>query len=190
MLVGVQDVQQIGRRIDARPAGEVVLDKEPHIERLRFDVEGLRAEGAGQIEQFLVVRAGREDAFAFRQLGDDGLVGPLPFDADHLDAEVILRMHLEGESFGIEDDLLSGQVFARERRGLVIARRDRDRERFQSPEPEFILPLEDHLARGVDLRRCAGHIRGEDRRGLTVNRGTRQITIRGDGERRHAAIHQ
>ena len=48
------------------------------------------------------------------QLGDSGFVCPLPFDPDHLDTKIILRTNLKGECFGVDDHLLSGQVFARE----------------------------------------------------------------------------
>ena len=87
---------------------------------------------------------------------DDRAIDPLPVHADVLDAEIVLGPDLEAQELGVEHDLLAGQIFAGERRGLVFAAGDRERERFFARQAELVLPAELDLPRALDLGRLAG----------------------------------
>ena len=53
VLLGVEHVEDVGRRIDPRPAGKIIFDEQPHLHRLRLDAERLGGERAGQFEHSL-----------------------------------------------------------------------------------------------------------------------------------------
>ena len=62
---------------------------------------------------------------------------------------------LKLKQLGVEHDLLAGQVFAGQRRRLVFAAGDRQRERLLAGQAELVLPAELELARALDQRRRA-----------------------------------
>ena len=52
---------------------------------------------------------------------NDRALDSAPFEADPLDAEIVLGLDLEAERLGIEHDLLPGHVFAGQGRRLIVA---------------------------------------------------------------------
>src|SRR5207248_11240614 len=102
VLLGAEDVEQVRGGINSLAAGKIIDGEEADGERLRLDAKLLSAEGAGELEVFLLAAAGGEKPLAGDFFGDDGgVAGGLPFDADGLDAEIVLGADLEGAGFAI-----------------------------------------------------------------------------------------
>ncbi len=91
VLLGIQDVERVTRRIGPRTAGEIIFGKEPEADGLRLDAQRLRRERAGDFHRLFIVATGGEDALAVCRRRIDRALDPLPLDADLLDAEVVGR---------------------------------------------------------------------------------------------------
>ena len=180
VLLGAQHIEQIRGRVDPPAAGEVIFREDPDIHRLRLDAQRLRRECAGDLERFLVIAPSRQDALAFCRCLDDGTLHSLPFHADPLDAEIVLSLDLELQSFRIEHDLLAGQVFTGHRGGLIVAAVDRQQEGRCARQAELILPAELHGSCSIDPGRLAGDLGSLRPPLLTVHFRCLQVAA-GDG---------
>ena len=112
VLLGVEDVERVGRRINPLAAGEIVLGEEPHADRLRLDPQRLRRERSASSSDSLSLPPAARMLFALGESRRRRLLDALPVDADLLDAEIVLGPDLETEHLGIEDDLLPRQILA------------------------------------------------------------------------------
>src|SRR5262245_8366675 len=155
MLFGIEHVESVDRRVDSRSTWEIVLGEDSQLDRLGLDPQRLGRERAADLQRLLVIAAGRENALAPGWRLDDRVFNSLPFHANALDPEVILRLDLEIEHLGIKNDFLPRQSLACERRGLIFPAVDREHERGLALQPEAVSPSKLERSHTVNLRERA-----------------------------------
>ncbi len=61
VLLRTEDVEGVGRRVNALTVGKIIFRENAELDRLRFDAERFGAEGAGKFQRRLIVAAGAEE---------------------------------------------------------------------------------------------------------------------------------
>ncbi len=190
VLLRIENVEDIRRRIDARPPGEIILGKDLRPDYLRLDIERLGGKRPRDLEVLFVVSAARQNAFAFGRSRHGRLDDAGPFEPHAFDAEIVLGADLERERFGIEHDFQPREPFAGERRRLVLAPRDRQGERLLPRQAETVLPAEFDLGISLHADRRAGRRVARRRVVFSVNREMGQLAARRRHEPHMASIHR
>ena len=95
VLLGVEDVEDVGGGVDSLSIREIIGGEQPQLDRLRLDAERLGGEGALHVERGFFMAADGEHRFAFGWLLDHVAGDASPAHADVFHAEVVVGSHVE-----------------------------------------------------------------------------------------------
>ena len=170
----VEDLKLESGGVSAFAARQVIFSPSTDFDQLRRHAIAHGGEGGLGVERLFLRFTSRGDLVALGRF----VVHAAPFEADALNAEIILRIDFEGHHFGVENDLLRRFATCSEPRRLVLDRVKSQHERLARLQAIAILPRHRFLRVGGEFAEARRHLVAGNRLRLAIERSAGQFAAR------------